>query len=396
MTIPIRVGLLGRDGTERELMLADGGRLEDGVLTLTRPRQSFVFAGLDAAPVVSINRGFSAPVKITAVNPDDDWLPFLAAHDSDPFNRWQAVQSLATALMTDRVAAHRAGAAARPADALMTALAAVVADHALEPAFVAQVLTLPSEGDIAREIGRDVDPDAIFQVRGALRAEIGQALAASLAGSLNRMAGSAPFSPDAASAGRRALKNACLDLLATADPATGVPRAAAHYRDADNMTDRIAALAVLSHHDVPERQAALDDFYRRYQGDPLIIDKWFSLQALIPEASTLDRVRSLTRDSAFAMDNPNRVRALLGAFAHGNQRAFNFRNGEGYGLVADAVLALDALNPQVAARLMTAFHSWRALEGERRAHAEAALRRVAAAKAPSRDLQDIVARTLGE
>jgi aminopeptidase N len=204
-----------------------------------------------------------------------------------------------------------------------------------------------------------------------------------------------PFSPDAASAGRRALKNVCLDLLATADSVTGIARAAAQYRDADNMTDRIAALATLSHHQVPERQQALDDFYRRYDGDALIIDKWFGLQAAIPEPETLTRVRSLTAHPTFSMSNPNRVRALIGNFAQANQTQFNRRDGEGYVFHADTMLALDAINPQVAARLMTAFRSWRALEPVRREKAEAALNRVAACTTLSRDVHDIVVRTLG-
>jgi aminopeptidase N len=396
MTIPLAIGFLGRDGKERPLALADGRKLENGILTITKAKESFVFAGVDECPVVSINRGFSAPVKITAANPRDGYLAFLAAHDTDPFNRWQAIQSLATTLLIDNVAARRDGAPKRGADALIHALGGVVADQRLEPAFIAQVLAMPSEGDIAREIGRDVDPDAIFAVRRDLRAEIGAKLAGPLADTYARMTDTGPFSPDAASAGRRSLKNVCLDLLATADPATGVARADAQYRGADNMTDRIAALATLSYHDVPERQAAFDDFYRRYQGDPLIIDKWFAVQALIPEAGTLDRIKSLTGHPAFSMQNPNRVRALIGTFAQGNQTQFNRRDGEGYAFHADIVLTLDALNPQVAARQMTAFRSWRALEPERRAKAEAALRKVAAGKALSRDLHDIVSRTLGE
>jgi aminopeptidase N len=396
MTIPLAIGFLGRDGKQIEPVLATGSKLENGVLLLTKARESFVFAGLDDGPVVSINRGFSAPVKITAINSRDGYLPFLAAHDGDPFNRWQAMQSLATALLIDNVAAHRAGTPKREADALVHALGAVLADRSLEPAFVAQVLALPSEGDIAREIGRDVDPDAIFAVRRELRAEIGCRLAGALGDTYGRMVEAGPFRPDAASAGRRALKNICLDLLATADPSTGVGRADAQYRSADNMTDRIAALATLSHHPVLERQAAFDDFYHRYEGDPLIIDKWFALQAVIPEADTLSRVKSLAGHPAFSMQNPNRVRALIGNFAQGNQTQFNRRDGDGYAFHAGTVLALDAINPQVAARLMTAFRSWRALEPERRAKAEAALKRVAAGKALSRDLQDIVSRTLGE
>src|SRR5215475_4099027 len=224
MTIPVAIGFLGSDGKEREVALADGGKLANGVLTLTKAKERFVFADLPERPIVSLNRGFSAPIKLTANLRDGD-LPFLAAHDRDPFNRWQAMQSLATALLIDNVAAHRADAPRRAADALVHALGAVLADHRLEPAFVAQVMALPSEGDIAREIGRDVDPDAIFAARRALRAEIGSKLKDALAETYGRMVETGPFSPDAASAGRRSLKNVCLDLLATADPATGVTRA---------------------------------------------------------------------------------------------------------------------------------------------------------------------------
>jgi len=208
-----------------------------------------------------------------------------------------------------------------------------------------------------------------------------------------RLQDEGPYSPDAASAGRRALKNVCLDLLAAAG-VSAIALAARQYHQATNMTDRIAALSTLSLHPAPERQAAIDDFYRRYAGDPLIIDKWLSLQAAIPEVATLERVRALTRHPAFSLSNPNRVRALVGAFAQTNQTQFNRPDGAGFAFLADTVLALDPKNPQVAARLSTALRSWRALEPTRRAHAEAALQRIAAAPNLSRDVSDIVARSL--
>jgi aminopeptidase N len=394
MAMPLAVGLLDGDGRDHPLVLVDGTRVERGVLTLTQAKQSFVFTGIDERPVASLNRGFSAPVKLTANLRDGD-LAFLAAHDTDPFNRWQAVQTLATALLIENVAAHRADKPRRAADELVRALGAILDDGAIEPAFVAQAMALPSEGDIAREIGRDVDPDAIFAARRELRAEVGRTLAAVLAVTYDRMSDRGPFSPDATAAGRRSLKNICLDLLATADSDTGIPRAVRQYHDADNMTDRIAALATLSHHRGPERQEAFDDFYRRYEGDALIIDKWFALQATIPEPETLARVKGLAAHPAFSMSNPNRVRALIGNFASANQTQFNRRDGAGYAFHADTMLALDPKNPQVAARLMTAFRSWRALEPERRDKAEVELKRVAASPSLSRDVHDIVARTLG-
>jgi len=272
-------------------------------------------------------------------------------------------------------------------------LAALLADQALEPAFVALMLAMPTEADVARDIGRDVDPDAIFAARTRLRRAIGTKLGPALREAYRRLEDNGPYSPDAASAGRRALRNQCLDLLAAAG-ASAIALAARQYHQATNMTDRMAALATLSLYPAPERQAAFDDFYRRYSDNPLIIDKWLSLQAATPEPGTLDRVRELTRHPAYSATNPNRVRALIGGFAQLNQTQFNRADGAGYAFLADTVLALDPKNPQVAARMTTAFRSWRALEPARRAHAESALRRIADEPNLSRDLKDIVVRSL--
>ena len=173
-----------------------------------------------------------------------------------------------------------------------------------------------------------------------------------------------------------------------------IDRALRQYQAADNMTDRMAALSTLSLHDVPARAEAIADFYQRYQSDALVVDKWLSLQAAVPEAGTLHRVQELTKHPAFSMANPNRVRALIGAFAQGNPTQFNRADGEGYAFVADTVLALDPKNPQISARLSTAFRNWRTLEAGRRSKAEAALKRIQATSGLSRDLADIVERAL--
>jgi len=392
MTIPLAVGLVGADGRDLPLKLDGGAPVERGVLTIAKPAESFTFTGVAERPALSLNRGFAAPIKVS-VNAGTDDLKFLAAHDPDPFNRWQAVQSLASAIL---IAAAGRAQARREEDGFIAALAAILADDALEPAFVAQALTLPSEADIARDIGSEVDPDAVYRARTALRVRIGSALREPLAALNRRTSDNAPYSPDAASAGRRALKNVCLDLLAADGGDDGIALAARQFAAADNMTDRMAALTVLSLHERPERAAALADFYRRYRGDPLVIDKWFSLQATIPEAATLERVRKLTEHPAFSFANPNRLRALIGGFAQLNQTQFNRPDGAGYDFLADTVLALDPKNPQVAARLLSAFKSWRALESGRRGRAEATLRRVAGAPNLSRDVADIVRRALGE
>jgi aminopeptidase N len=394
MVIPLTVGLVGRDGADLPLAI-DGRQLARGVLELKERSHSFVFTGVTERPIPSLNRGFSAPIKLKLpIEPDD--LRFLAAHDPDPFNRWQAVQTLAMSLLTGNVSALREGRPVREDQGLMAALAAILADSKLEPAFMALTLTPPSEADIAREIGRDVDPDAVFAARKKLRAAIGEQLGAGLLETYGRMTTPGPYRPDAAGAGRRALKNVCLDLLAATQADDAIARALSQYDGADNMTDRMAALEILSQHDRPERTRALDDFYRRYADDPLIIDKWLSLQAVIPEPATVERVRALTSHPAFSMSNPNRVRSLIGMFALANHTQFNRSDGAGYDFVADIVLALDPKNPQVAARIMGAFRSWRALEERRRARAEATLRRVAAVASLSRDVGDIVARTLAD
>jgi aminopeptidase N len=391
--IPLVVGLLEKDGKDLPLRRHDGKPVERGVVVLTEAAQSVTFEGIATPPVLSLNRGFSAPVKIVADQSADD-LRFLAAHDTDPFNRWQAVQTLATSLLIDNVAAVRAGRTPRQDDGLLAALKAILTDRSLEPAFISQAMMMPSEADIARDIARDVDPDAIFAARAQLRATIGRTLADALRATYDSMATKGPYSPDAASAGRRALKNLSLDLMTANRDPEAIALAWHQYQVADNMTDRMAALSTLSWHDVPERTQSLDDFYRRYESDPLVIDKWFSLQAMIPETETLARVRGLTAHPAFSFNNPNRMRSLIGAFAQANQTQFNRADGSGYAFVADTVLALDRKNPQVAARLLAAFKSWRALEAGRQARAEAALRRVADQDGLSRDVADIVTRSL--
>ena len=359
--IPLALGLVGKDGRDLPLKLASGGTIERGVLVLNEPKATYAFTDVAAPPVLSINRGFSAPIKLVTDLTSDD-LAFLAAHDSDPFNRWQALQTISMRLLIGNVAALRAGKPARGDDKLMVALASILEDAALEPAFVALALVPPGEGDVAREIGKDIDPDAVFRARKALRIEIGTVLEAALETAYERMTVPGGFTPDASSAGRRALRNVCLDLMAAAGAPAAITRAMRQYEAADNMTDRMAALSTLSLHDVPERAQALADFYQRYQSDALVVDKWLSLQAAVPEAGTLAQVRELTGHPAFSMANPNRVRALIGAFAQGNPTQFNRADGAGYDFIADTVLTLDPKNPQISARLTTAFRNWRTLE----------------------------------
>ena len=395
MVIPLAIGLVGADGCDLPLELGEGTTPDRAVLTLSKPAQSFVFADIAVPPVLSLNRGFSAPIKLV-VNQSADELRFLATRDGDAFNRWQAFQTLATQLLVENATALRRGGTAGMDSRLTDALGAILADGALEPAFVALMLTVPGEADIAREIGRDVDPAAVFAARAGLRARVGGDLGAEILERYGSLAQTGPYRVDPDSVGRRSLRNTCLDLLVATGSRDGIFLATRQYHAADNMTDRMAALSALSLCDVPERGEALEDFYGRYRGDPLIIDKWFSLQAVIPEPGTLDRVKALTGHGAFSFANPNRVRALIHAFALGNHKEFNRPDGAGYDFVADTVLALDPKNPQLAARLLSAFKSWRVLEPARRQRAHASLMHVALAPGPSPDVSDIARRALSE
>ncbi|MBS7541978.1 aminopeptidase N [Ancylobacter oerskovii] len=393
MVIPLALGLVGPSGEDLPLTLADGTSPAGGVLTVDAPRHSFVFRDVAERPVPSLNRGFAAPVRL-ASNLSSDDLVFLARHDRDPFNRFEAVQTLALGYLIEATQAVRSGRNLPEPAALIAAMGASLADPALDPAFVGQVLTVPSESDIAREIGRDVDPDAVYAARATLRRAVGTALAEPLAGAFERFAAPGPYSPDAASAGRRTLRNTCLSLLAEAGAGEGVARALGLYRAADNMTDRLQSLMTLCHHAPGQRAEVLADFYERFRDDPLVLDKWFGIQSQIPEPGTLDRVRELTGHPAFSLRNPNRVRALIGSFATGNPTQFNRADGAGYDFLADTVLGLDGSNPQLAARLLGALKSWRVLEEGRRGKAEAALRRIAGTAGLSPDVSDIVTRSL--
>ncbi|GGC73486.1 aminopeptidase N [Chelatococcus reniformis] len=395
LVMPIAMGLVGEGGRDLPLVTDNDVALHDGVLIFDEAATSVTFHNVTEKPVPSLLRGFSAPVRYDIDLSDDELLVLFSA-DSDPFNQWQAVQTVLIRQLIKGTEAVKTGRSLPPSDRLVRALAEFTAATAeQDAAFAAQVLTLPTESDIAREIGRDVDPDAILSARRAMKRQLSEALLPTLERLHIKLASSDAFSPDASSAGRRALRNAGLDLIAAADPERGEQLAAERYAAADNMTDRMAALATLALIPGAGREDALADFAARFAHDPLIMDKWLALQAMIPEPQTLDRVKGLMQHPIFTLTNPNRARALIGSFAMGNPTQFNRIDGAGFDLLADVVLKLDPLNPQVAARLLTAFRTWRMLEPGRRLKAEAALKRVAAAGNLSPDVTDIAARSLG-
>jgi aminopeptidase N len=393
MHIPVRFGLVGPNGDDLAIESANGAAIDGEVIQLTDANHTIVFNGVSARPIPSLLRGFSAPVRLSIdLSPED--LIFLTRTDSDPFNRWQAAQMLAFRDLIGRTAAAVRGQAFAVDPAFIDALGEVAEDERLEPAFRAQVLLLPGEADIAREIGRDVDPDAIATARSALRSEIAARIGGRLAGIIDTLTTGGPFSTGADAAGRRALANTALDLMVANGDRDAIDRVVRRFNTADNMTDRVGALSILTHSVLEERFPALEAFYTRYKDDALVLDKWLTLEATVPAAETLGRVRALLDHPAFSMSNPNRIRALAGGFASGNQTQFNRADGAGYAFLANFVTELDRRNPQTAARLLVSFRSWRALEPVRRAHAESALKGIAAIENLSPDLRDIVARML--
>jgi aminopeptidase N len=393
MHIPLAFGLVGAGGEPVAYSSVEGATVENGVIHIRKRRHVVRFSGVAERPAVSLNRGFSAPVTLSVEQKADDQF-FLAGHDSDAFSRWQAFNTILTDAL---IAAFRQTLGGKPpvfAFRLTDLAGKIAGDETLEPAYRALALALPSEADIARDIGKNIDPDAVFRSREALALAIATANREVFSDLYDRLVDDDAFSPDAASAGRRALRNILLDYLSLL-PA-GAELAADHFHSATNMTDRAAALAVLAHrhHGSPGAIKALADFEAEYADDPLVMDKWFQIQASVPGPQTVDTVRALTHHSAFSMANPNRVRSLIGTFSSANQTGFHRADGEGYRFFTETVLQVEKRNPQVAARLATALRSWRSLEPGRQAKAREALLAIANAENLSADLRDIVERTL--
>jgi aminopeptidase N len=393
MHIPLRFGLILPNGNEAEIADFTGGDVGDGVLHLKERRQTFTFPDLPARPVLSLNQGFSAPVNVAFELADAD-LAHIAVHDKDLYSRWQALNSLAMPQLLATVSAITSGNQVSINDDFLTALLTAAEDESLEPAFRSQALALPSESDIAREIGANNNPDANLAARLVVLATVASRGEAIFERLFKSLSSAAPFSPDAENAGRRALRNTALTYLSYAQNNPAMAFEA--FEAADNMTDLSHALTVLSHHypAAEETATALARFLDRFKDNPLVLDKWFAIQAATPGPDTLERVMALLENPYFNASNPNRVRSLVGTFAFSNLSAFSRADGKGFEFLADQVIAIDPRNPQLAARLLTAMRSWRSLEPSRAEHARNALARIEASDTLSVDVRDIVERML--
>jgi aminopeptidase N len=354
---------------------------EERLLSLKERSQAFVFDNLRERPVPSLLRRFSAPVILDYPYTEAE-LVHLMAHDSDPFNRWEAGQRLAADIILKR--------AGEPSPAFVEAARRVLSDP--DPAFAAEALALPSETFLAESM-EVVDPDALHSVRNTLRRLLAQALKEELLAAYRAAEVPGPYAPEPAAIGKRALRNAALGYLMELGTTDLIALCYEQFGQSNNMTEQFAALACLANSEAKQRTIALASFYDKWQHEPLVVDKWLAVQAGSRLPGTLARVKELLLHPAFDLKVPNKVYSLIRTFA-GNHVRFHAADGGGYAFLAEQVLALDRLNPQVAARMARAFDRWRRFDAGRQAHARAALERIRDAQGLSRDLAEIATKAL--
>jgi aminopeptidase N len=375
--MPLRLAAFAMDGS--------GAALSDTIVTLTAATQRIPLGKFAARPALSVNRGFSAPVIVEFDRAPGE-LAWLAAHDDDPFARYEALQQL----MLDTLVAAVSGEAADH-QAVIDAVGLTLAGRTSDPAFVAEAILLPSEAFIGDQMVV-VDPEAIRRERLALQAAIGRALEGEWRAILGEVAPPAAILSRKAKGGRR-LRGVALAYLAATGIADVAPLAFGIFSGADGMTERQAALATLAHGDSDERIAALDIFYQRYRDNPLVLDKWFQVQAWSMRPDTVEAVQELAGHPDFTLANPNRVRSLYGALT-GNQAAFHQADGAGYRLIADLVIALDPKNPQTAAKMIPPLGRWKRFDEARQAMMKAELERILAQPGLSRDVTEQASKSL--
>ncbi len=394
LVIPLRMGLLGSDGAALPLQLAgeaaDASVSADRLFLLHEEKESITFVNVDEAPVPSLLREFSAPVKLSYDYSDAD-LALLMARDSDTFVRWEAAQLLAQKGILDQVAQLASGKKMQMPEAIVQAFSKLVADGETDPALIAEALILPSEEYLAEQMDT-VDVDGIFAAREFTKSLFAQRLWPALVQRYAVLNDGIPYAKTAEAVSRRRLKNVLLAYLVTQPD--GQQYAEQQLRASDNMTDTLAALRSLVMCGSAVKDEALSEFEDRWSDDPLVTDKWFSLQAMVPGPGTAAQVKRLMGHAAFSIRNPNKVRALLGVFSMSNPTGFHTRSGDGYALVADQVIELNAINPQMAARTVSAFNQWRRYDDNRSTLMREQLQRIADIDGLSPDVGEIVANAL--
>jgi aminopeptidase N len=389
--IPVAVGLLGKNGRDLPLIIDGDKRGTTAVLELTEAEQTFRFTGVAEQPTPSILRDFSAPVVLEYDYSDEDLL-HLFSHDSDPVNRWEAGQRLAMQRLLKLTADVSAGGRMQLDDTFVEAMRRVLTDNKLDPAFREQALLLPTESMIADQT-EVVHPLSIHMARQFVRASIGTRLRAELMAAYEANQTPGEYSADAGSIGKRALKNLALSYLAAASDPEAIVLAGKQFDEAGNMTDRAAALGALIHANAPAAGDALKRFHDEFAQEALVVDKWFALQAAAP-STDVAAVRTLMQHPAFTLKNPNRARSLVSTFCTANLAQFHVPDGSGYAYWAEQVIALDAINPQVASRLARAMDRWRRFAPALQVHMKKALEQVAGLKKLSNDVREVVSKAL--
>jgi aminopeptidase N len=374
MHIPIRMGLVAKSGAAMPVTIEGDNATgpDERVIELTEGEQSVTFIGVEEMPLLSLGRRFSAPIHIKAPL-DRTARAALMGKDKDSFNRWESGQALAADVLLQAAKAIETGQGMAGDGGYIKAIGDVLAGAEADPAFAALMLVPPLESELAAVM--TADPEAIHAARVSLIRAVASTHRAAFERLYHASATPGAFSPDAGPAGKRALRNACLRYLTAADDEAAAEIADKHYRDATNMTDMIAGLAALTRMSSERRMRAFDRFHDRFKGDPLVLDKWMSLQAGSPLPGTVDHVRALMKNPAFDIKNPNRVRSLIGAFA-GNHLRFHNADGSGYRLVAEIIATLDKINPQVSARLAGAFEAWHRYDPKRQGLMKAELEKL--------------------
>ena len=394
--IPLAIGLVGANGEDLAFRLDGESKSIKGtqVLHVCETRQEFALSDVKQQPVPSLLRGFSAPVKVNAGLSDDE-LCFLMAHDSDDFNRWDAGQRLAVKIIRELAEAIDAGKTKMVPESYLQAIANILRDSSLDKSLAAQAVSLPSENYVA-EFVSEINPGLIHQARRYLRKSMAQALQQQWLEVYQDNSDDGGYQLDALSMGRRALKNTCLSYLSELEDEQAAERCYRQYSSANNMTDVIAALGCLVNMDCAQRATALAQFYDKWQNDVLVVDKWFSLQASSRLPDTLSRVKELAQHPAFSLKNPNRIRALLGAFVFGNAAQFHAEHGQGYVMLTDFLRQIDALNPQIASRLVSAYSMWRRYAQPMQGLMQQQLESILEFENLSKDVYEIASKSLGK
>lgn len=387
--IPVSVGLLGKSG--QDIMLSNGETTQ--VLELKEAEQRFSFTGIEEKPIPSLLRSFSAPVKLHYAYQRDD-LVFLMSHDSDGFNRWEAAQKLGVDILQELIGEYQAGNELVLDNRLVAAYRAVLTDLSLDQAMVSKVLTLPTEAYLS-ELSDVIDVDAIHAVREFVINALAEALSSELVAVYDRCNVSEQYAPDAASIARRALKNLALSYLMKTGKPEQLERALTQFQNADNMTDSMAALALVVHSPYEKAtEVILEQFYDRWKNEPLVVNQWLSVQASNPSKGALKTVKQLMKHESFNIRNPNKVRSLISGFSSLNPVNFHAMDGSGYRFLADQIIELNSLNPQIASRLVTPLTRWKRYPADRQGMMREELQRIMDSGELSRDVFEVVSKSL--